>query len=179
MTKKEKERQERVDQIARLMVENEREQIEKLELHFREMTALIVLSIAMGQAAHSIVKDACNRHDIVSNPLTNKLRREAKNTLTTAVTSLKTAKGCLTTFDSMQEIFTSSFAINPSEQMIIGEDMLRMYHEIAELCCLYSNAYHSNKDIMEKLRPIFMGQTKADGICICNKTIEGLKLKKA
>jgi len=183
-TKAEKERQERIDQIARLMVENEREEQQRILQHFRSLTALISISISLGQAIQQLLGDACQSHEFVQTRMSKRIRQTGKesvkvllNNLKVAEKNLRGAKNSLYTFQDIQEEFTASGNITIEQQVILGEAQLKHYHELAELCCLYFNAEISNPRIMDILRPILIEQTKADDIAIPYKTIEFLKLK--
>lgn len=165
------------DKMAKLMVENERELLEKMHRHQSGMSALIVLAIAMGQAAQTLIGDACDIHNVASSTLSNRIRREMKAAFSASLKHMQTAKALLETANDMQDVFVSSARITTSQQLQIGEEFLRKYNEIAELCCLYEDAVESGSDIMQLLRPIFMGQIKRDHMCIQQKTIERFRMK--
>lgn len=161
------------NELASLQVESERLHQRYIRKETREATALLMMTIAMGQAAYLIHKKLIENLPFTN--LSKQYNQRAKRSLEQAIKSMKVAKGCFADFDSMQEEFTSSKAIDTEGQAIVMNDTLANYHEIAELCALYMNAYSANHNIMQLLRPILIGQSKHDTNGIRPETINKYK----
>ena len=159
--------------LASQQVESEKRYLLHLKKQHRELTALIITTIAMGQAGYMILKDVLE--SFPSTKMSKNMRERGRSSLHQALKSLKLEKGCLADFDTMQEEFTSSAVITPEEQAQIATDMLINYHEIAELCSLYMNAFSANPNIMNILRPILLAQSKYDTNGITPDTIKKYK----
>lgn len=157
------------DELSRAQVKAERALKRQLDIETREITALLITNIAMGQAGLMILNNAMR--DLPVNRMITNLKGRQKQAFNTAIKAMRTAKGCLADADTMQEEFTASMAIEPEEQKQIAIDMLTNYHEIAELVSLYMNAYLANPEIMRILRPILIGQSKTDTNGIRPETI--------
>lgn len=165
------------EQIVRLMIENERERMHKQLQDEACVAAFIVIALTLGNVASTFITELLEMHYENDNRLVDRIKGKAKQALGTMIKSLKTARGALLELDEIENLFTESQAVDVKGQIAVGEDFIKKYHEIGELCCLYENAVNSNENIMQILRPILLGQTKHEEIVIPQKTINKFILK--
>lgn len=174
---KEAERQARVDQIARLMAENERELQQKAQRMAEECDAVTGMSLCLGYATQLLVIEACRQTARCGTAFGKKVNGNSRVTINTVLPDLNRAKTNLNTYFETFELFLGRNAADPALGTAGFNQYQKWAHEIAELACMYMNAEMSCPHILELVRPVLLGKTTQDGIFLSDKTISKLRLQ--